>query len=557
MPASKAFAKVSPGCLEHFAAEGWDYMRTKQPDAKRVVQEQERCSVVLLRRTLAKLTALSQPLLTLSLSPRFGLSATAADKEWHDCAGRLMKRYSSNTTADKEQGVVHCALYPGSLCEIFVDYTKRRLEWAREASRFLEPETADPTANADVVTGVSMFATRGTVGAEAGEAVYSLLDQPSRPLYWSYFSPAEARVYFAGWGWRLPTRYSQVGFGLRFRRELSVDPTHGQGNSDPGEGKAGEGKAGVAHVVLGCELQYYRPMLALINSLVVNKRQNNKASSRLYLHVFAHVRDAEKSLKMLRCVFDSNRNSTTNGGRVQIIVDDRSGKAGDAIGSADAPSADTSAGTHVSTVALVHHTFSEQAWTPWVLTANMMKRKGLNSPYNWFRYYLESAHFAPFSGVQQVLYMDCDVIAKADVSPLALHRMDMSPRAAGSPLRPYAIGTVELVEPHAQPLREHLCRNRRAQEWRWSRELAAEDGRVGQGDGLKVAGQGDGLKVAGLNTISAGVITIDLKAWWEQRMLEKWHSNIVSHNKSCIWKLQQGALQVWHIWCCCSRFMTR
>jgi hypothetical protein len=320
-------------------------------------------------------------------------------------------------------------------------------------------------------------------------------------------------------------------------------------------------------VVLGCELLYYQPMLALINSLVANKRRNNTvSSSHLYLHVFAHVKDAKKSLEMLRCVFDSDDAAKSAGNdRVHFIVDNRSvGVDGGAAAATAAAAADTASGVNTSSVvSIVHHTFSEQAWKPWVLTANMMKRNGLNSPYNWFRYYLEPTHFAPFAGVRQVLYMDCDVVANADVSPLALLRMgsasdstsdstsdsvstsasastsagvSAADRAGSVPaVTPYALGTVELVEPYVQALREHLCPNSRAQRWRWSREPTA---------GGESAGQGAGLKVGGLATISAGVITIDLHAWRAQRMLERWHANVASNNQSCIWKLQQGALQV-------------
>lgn len=135
-------------------------------------------------------------------------------------------------------------------------------------------------------------------------------------------------------------------------------------------------------------------------------------------------------------------------------------------------------------------TFDASAFVPALIATGKQLRKELLSPYNWFRFYLKPDAFPSANGIRHpILYLDTDTVVISDLTGLftSLSSTDV-------------FGAV----PERKRLGEDLCAN---------------STRTGIPPSLTEK-----------EAINAGVLLMDLEAWWKRGVLSRWRELMLRHS---------------------------
>lgn len=154
----------------------------------------------------------------------------------------------------------------------------------------------------------------------------------------------------------------------------------------------------------------------------------------------------------------------------------------------------------------IHNRFFKQSnWEPRIYSNNS-DRQELNSPYNWFRFYLEPEHV---DGLTKIVYLDTDIFVRADISKL--YNQDLHGHAVGGVTYP-------------QPLSDYLCSPLSNLSY-WKEALGTE-AREYLSSPARVGGH-----------LNAGVLVIDLLRWKQQQILDRWSRLVLLHETNCLWTM--------------------
>jgi len=164
-----------------------------------------------------------------------------------------------------------------------------------------------------------------------------------------------------------------------------------------------------------------------------------------------------------------------------------------------------------SNVQIFHRKIDRDVWDIVVYTQDELMQGASNDTleYAYARYYLKPADV---EGMQRVIWVDSDTIVRGDVNELYDWDLKGKALAAAS---------------YWEPLRNYLCTNPRLMKIK----MKTSDGEVTPFEVKK--------------HMNNGLLVLDLYQMQRQRILQKWHDLVTSHELECLWV--QGGDQGFHL----------
>ena len=232
-------------------------------------------------------------------------------------------------------------------------------------------------------------------------------------------------------------------------------------------------------IAMGSDLPSSRGMFASINSIIANYHQPNR---KLCFFVFSTKADYPARKKGLECVF-----GTTNDDP------DKKDPDKDQAHSQGLP----------SNVQIFHKEIDRDAWDTVIYTQHELQGGSGSAnalEYLYARYYLKPADV---DGHQRVIWIDSDTIVRGDVQEL--YDWDLK-------------GQVVAAASYWEPLKNYLCTNPRLNKIK----MKTPEGKYMTPFQVK-------------KHLNNGLLVIDLYQMQRQRILQKWHALLISHELQCLW----------------------
>ena len=234
-------------------------------------------------------------------------------------------------------------------------------------------------------------------------------------------------------------------------------------------------------IAMASDIRSTRGMYASINSIVTNYKD---AERKLCFFIFSTERDMNARRQGMDCVFSTP------------LSMDGSESGSDNI---------TTKTVLPPNVQIIHKQIRRDTWQPIIYSKAELEQEPNNLEYMYIRYNLKPADV---EGMQRVIWIDSDTIVRGDVQEL--YDWDLQGRAVAG-------------AKYWEPLKEYLCTNPRL-------------------DGIKMK-QHFGRKTTPFrveNHLNTGLLVLDLYQIHRQRILDKWHDLVVSHELDCLWTPGSG-----------------
>jgi len=238
-------------------------------------------------------------------------------------------------------------------------------------------------------------------------------------------------------------------------------------------------------VAMASDLQSTRGLFASINSIVTNYQDERK----LCFFVFSSLEDAEVRKQGMDCVFQSSSTSTTSSTSTSSTSSIQEVQQRD-------PS------ILPSNVQIIHKQIRRDTWEPVIYSQSEAEHEHEHKwalEYLYIRYMLKPPDL---EGMQRVIWIDSDTIVRGNIAELFDWDLQGRPVAGAK---------------YWEPLKNYLCTNPRLDRIKMKT-------RFGRTSPFRVNDH--------LNT---GLLVMDLYQMHRQRILDKWHTLLLSHELDCLW----------------------
>lgn len=247
-------------------------------------------------------------------------------------------------------------------------------------------------------------------------------------------------------------------------------------------------------VAMASDLQSTRGLYASINSMV----QNYDDERKLCFFVFSTVEDTNVRKQGLDCVFGE-----------------------DAVEGAEIDS--TNDGNNLrSKFRIIHKQIRVDTWEPIIYSKSELQpdqqqqfepNKASNTPwsleYRYIRYMLKPSDL---EGMQRVIWIDSDTIVRGNIAELYDWDLQGRPIAGAK---------------YWEPLKHYLCTNPRLDRIKMKTRFGRSTSPFRVNDHL-----------------NPGLLVIDLYQMHRQRILDKWHNLVISHELDCLWTESEKAFDL-------------
>jgi lipopolysaccharide biosynthesis glycosyltransferase len=228
-------------------------------------------------------------------------------------------------------------------------------------------------------------------------------------------------------------------------------------------------------VAMASDLQSTRGIYASINSIVTNYQDSRK----LCFFMFSTLEDADVRKQGMDCVFELGQEESESQSESQ---------------SEGLPSG------LPSNVQIIHKQIRRDTWEPVIYSQSELEQESKWAlEYLYIRYMLNPPDV---EGMQRVIWIDSDTIVRGNIAELYDWDLQGRPVAGAK---------------YWEPLKNYLCTNPRL-------ERIKMKTRFGSTSPFRVKDH--------LNT---GLLVIDLYQMHRQKILDKWHDLVISHELDCLW----------------------